>query len=64
MKPIITTVAATMSTPVMPPTGQPVVTSRNRVVSAVTLDIRSPGSERSTAATFKPRQPTTARAVR
>ena len=48
---ISTTVATSVSAPVTPPTSDDVVTSRSSVVSAVTRDIRSPGSLWSTAAT-------------
>ena len=46
---ISTMVAPSVRKPVIPPTRVPMVTSRSSVVSAVTLDMRSPGSCRSTA---------------
>ncbi len=48
-RPIMTTVAISVSPPVPRPTSESVVTSRSRVVSEVILAIRSPGSLRSTA---------------
>lgn len=48
-RPIITTVAASVSPPVPRPTSESVVTSRSSVVSEVIRAMRSPGSLRSTA---------------